>query len=454
MDNFDFWTGAEGIENEIAPGHMSRRHTNRTSRKHEIAIAINTIGRNVAFGKGGSTTNASAPDPMIGQAAMKNAQIGEDWLKFANQQFEAGNIRQDDMDALTKRVTESNLASQDQATKWAQEDRNIQTGYREKYDKWADEDRQLGRDTKTKFDHMGDEANALGGRYQGYLESVAQDFGGKANEQFDFAKEQQGRYKSTFVPIEDRLASDAMTWDSADRLASEAGKAKADVTQNAAAQRAASERSMASMGVDPRSGRFAGVSRSTDLSTALAAAGAQNTARDVVRQQGIQLRGQAAQIGQQVNANANTATSLGMQARSAQQGATQAAYTTGSAGQAAQMQATTAGLAAAGVGNTSAGMALTNQGAGYTGINTGINAGQAAVGATQAANSNFYQNNNTMAQGFGGAMQGYSNSGNIMNNQYGTQTSAANAAAAANAQSSAGAMQGIGTVVGAGIMVF
>lgn len=453
MDNFDFWTGAEGIENEIAPGHMSRRHTNRAGRKHEIAIAISTIGRNVAFGKGGSVSSP-APDPAIGAAAMKNAQVGEDWLKFAQQQFDAGNIRQDDMDALTKRITESQLASQDKATQWAQEDRDIQNDYRQKYDTWANEDRQLGRDTKANFDKLGEMAGNLGTAYRGQLDTIANEYGAKAAEQFEFAHEQKGRYRNTFQPIEDRIAKDAMSWDSDERLSSEAAKAKADVTQNAAAQRQASERSMASMGVDPRSGRFAGVSRSTDLATALAAAGAQNNARDVVRQQGIQLRGQAAAVGQQVMNNSNTATGIGMQAQAARQGATQAAYTTGSSGVAQTLQAGTAGLAAAGVGNTSAGMALSNQGAGYTGINTGLSAGGAAIGATQAANSNFYQNNNIMAQGFGGAMQGYSNSGNILNNQYGTQVSAANAANAANAQSSAGAMQGIGTVVGAGIMVF
>lgn len=420
MDNWTFWTDAESIENEIAPGHMSRRHTNRALRKHEIYIAVNTVGRNVAFGKG--SVSSPAPDPQIGQAALKNAEVGEQWLKFAQEQFDAGNLRQADMDALTKRVVESQLSSQDRANEWAQEDRT------------------LGRAGKDYFDNLAEKAAATGDLYEGRYNGIADKFGDVADDQLAFADQQRGRYAGTFQPIEDRIAKDAMTWDSDERLSSEAAKAKADVVQGAAAQRAATERSMASMGVDPRSGRFAGVSRSTDLATALASAGAQNVARDTVRQQGIQLRGQAAALGQQVLGNSNTATSMGLQSRQAEQNAVAAANGAKTAGitQAGQLKG--AGLGAAGVG--------------YQGLGVGLTAGSSAVGNQGAANANFFQNNNVMAQGFGGAMQGYANQGNIMNNLYGTQVSAANAANAANASSAAGAMGALGTVAGLGVSAY
>ncbi|MGA0525438.1 hypothetical protein ACO2WH_26715, partial [Escherichia coli] len=72
-------------------------------------------------GKGGG--DAPAPDPNVGVAALKNAELGQNWLDFAKQQFDVGNVRQADMDALTKRVTEQQLATQDQTNQWAQEDR-------------------------------------------------------------------------------------------------------------------------------------------------------------------------------------------------------------------------------------------------------------------------------------------------------------------------------------------
>jgi hypothetical protein len=88
---------------------------------HEDAFRA-VAGHMRLYGKGGSS--APLPDPAIGQAALQNVQLGKDWLDFANQQFKEGNIRQADLDALTKRVTESQLAAQDTSNKWAAEDRD------------------------------------------------------------------------------------------------------------------------------------------------------------------------------------------------------------------------------------------------------------------------------------------------------------------------------------------
>lgn len=54
-----------------------------------------------------------SPDPAIGQAALENAQLGRDWLAFSRDQFAIGNERQEDTDALTRRVIEQQLATQD-----------------------------------------------------------------------------------------------------------------------------------------------------------------------------------------------------------------------------------------------------------------------------------------------------------------------------------------------------
>lgn len=63
------------------------------------------------MGKGGGS--APSPDPQIGKAALEQAQLGRDWLGFAQQQFEIGNERQQKTDALTEQVIKQQLATQD-----------------------------------------------------------------------------------------------------------------------------------------------------------------------------------------------------------------------------------------------------------------------------------------------------------------------------------------------------
>lgn len=116
----DFWGDANSVEFELAPGVMSRGNRLKgLDRK----IMVMEVGRHICFGgKGGGS--APAPDPRIGEAALKNAQLGEDWLSFAQEQFKVGNIRQEDLDALTESVIKQQMATQDETNAWAREDRN------------------------------------------------------------------------------------------------------------------------------------------------------------------------------------------------------------------------------------------------------------------------------------------------------------------------------------------
>ncbi len=75
------------------------------------------------YGKGGGGS-APAPDPAIGQAAQANVALGKDWLNFAKEQFAEGNKRQEATDALTTKVANQQLQTQDEANAWAREDRN------------------------------------------------------------------------------------------------------------------------------------------------------------------------------------------------------------------------------------------------------------------------------------------------------------------------------------------
>lgn len=357
---------------------------------------------------------APAPDPLIGQAAAQNVELGKQSLDFAKQQYAAGQLRQDQYDQLINRVVNSDLASQDKSNQWAQQDRD------------------LGLLGKGQYDDLANKASSTADRFGDWLGSVANEFGGQAQKQYGFADQQQARYKDTFSPIEDKLASDAMNWDSAGRMEAQAGEAKADAMAAGQNARDASTRSMMSMGVNPNSGKFAATDRANSTAVALAAAGAQNAARDNVRMQAQQLRGGAAQVGQQVLGNANNARALGLQATSAQQNATQAANGAITAGitQAGQMKA--AGLGAAGVG--------------YQGLGTGITAGNSAVGNQGAGQASFNAGNQAMLNGFRTSGSLTSSGAGIANSLYGNQLNAWNAQNQAASSGNASTMQGIGTL--------
>jgi len=275
---------------------------------------------------GKKSSKAPAPDPNIGKAAVAQAEIAGQWLDFSREQFGIANERQIGIDAMTKEVTDQQLATQRQAADWATEDRS--------------------------------------------------------------------RYKSIFQPMEDQYAEDAKNWDSAERQATLAAEAKADVLNNADTQRQAGTRRMAAMGVSPTSGRFAGIDRAAEVQTGLAAAGAQNTARNQSRQQGMAMRGDALNIGK----------------------------------------------------------GLPSQAAGAAGL--GLTAGGQALSGKLAGNASWMGNNNIMAQGFSGAQQGYASQAGILNNQYQNQLSAWSAQNQADASASSSLWGGLGTAAGMGMMVF
>lgn len=198
------------------------------------------------------------------------------------------------------------------------------------------------------------------------------------------------RYNNLFKPVEDRMVSDAMNYDTPEAQAKAAAEAKADVMSNASLAEGQNARQMASMGIDPRSGRFAGVDRGNDLSTALASAGAQNAAREGVKATGMALREGVANFGK------------------------------GSTSTAAQQ------------------------------VGLGLQAGNSATGNQLATDASSRANTQIMAQGFQGAQQGYSNQASILNTQRG-QNIAANQAAG---QNGANAVSGIVGLAGAAAVAY
>lgn len=277
------------------------------------------------YGKGG-TTQPPAPDPAIGQAAQSNADLGKQWLNFTKQQFDAGNVRQAATDALNTRVINQQVATQDQANTWAQQDR----------------------------------ARTLG----------------------------------VFQPVEDKFVQTAQNFDTPAKQAEAAAQAKADVLANADTQAQNNNRQMASMGIDPASGRFAGINRAQNTNTALAAAGAQNSARQMIRDKGLALQADAVNMGKGLASS------------------TAAAY----------------------------------------GI--GTNAGNSAVANNASGQQQFFQNGAAMGSGFNGAVGANNSSGSMLNNLYGNQLNAWSAGQQANATSAAGTGQMVGSLATAGAMIY
>ncbi|MFC3074921.1 tail fiber domain-containing protein [Shinella pollutisoli] len=240
-----------------------------------------------------SSSSAPAPDPKIGEAALKQAETGEDWLTFARDAFKISTSRQTSLDKLTKRVTEQQLGLADLQASWAKKDR--------------------------------------------------------------------ARYDKVFKPVENSFIRQAKNYATRARQRQAAAEARSDVQRAAATQRQIAERDAAALGINPASGRYAGIRAEQDLDTALASAGAENNARQMVRDKGLALKADVVNLGRGLPAQAAA----------------------GSAGSVA--------------------------------------AGGTALSGTQASNSQFLASTGIMSGGFGGAMQGYAGQASTLNQQYGLQ---------------------------------
>ena len=120
-------------------------------------------------------------------------------------------------------------------------------------------------------------------------------FRGRSSQQWD-------QYNKTFVPMEEKMASEAMAYGGAADQELQAAQAAGAIKSQAAQGREASKRSMASMGINPNSARFASLDKGLALKEAAATAAAMTGARTLARDKGIGLRAGAAAFGRnQVN---------------------------------------------------------------------------------------------------------------------------------------------------------
>lgn len=105
------------------------------------------------------------------------------------------------------------------------------------------------------------------------------------------------QYMSSVMPVQRQFYQEALDYGGLADQERAAGQAVSDVRQQYAIQKGINDRSLASMGVNPNSGRFAAADRAAELAAMAASAGGATKARTTARDTGIQLRKDASQIG-------------------------------------------------------------------------------------------------------------------------------------------------------------
>jgi len=216
-------------------------------------------------------------------------------------------------------------------------------------------------------------------------------------QQMDIANKQQAQsddyinyMKTTFRPIEQKLADEATNFNTDQKREELAGRASADVEQAAAASDAAARRDAARYGINPSDAAFSDMLAGSAYNKSMAKVGAANQARTAARAEGRALSFDVAGLGRGLPSAGTNASSVALQA-----------------------------------GNS----ALNN-----------------AVVPTTVAN----QNAAAMQTGYNAGMTGASNSGNLLLGQFGAQAGIYGNELQANAIEQAGMYGAIGSALGAG----
>jgi hypothetical protein len=208
--------------------------------------------------------------------------------------------------------------------------------------------------------------------------------------QLSLAEQYEQRMKSKFYPLQDQLLQEARQYSAEGEQQRQAALAVGDVRDQFANARNQTAMQLASYGINPTSGRFAGMQNANQVMEAATGAAAATKARSAAEQLGWAKRMDVQGLGQGLAGNQASSVGLGLNAG-------------------------TSGLAAG---------------------NTGLNA-YGALG--QSVN-----------QGIGGAMQGWQGVGNLGVQSYNTQVNAWGQQQQANAANNAAMGSTIGSLVGAG----
>lgn len=134
-----------------------------------------------------------------------------------------------------------------------------------------------------------------------FLEDMSGLQGEAARQQMDQAQDYYDYQRETFRPLEKSIADRAAKFNEPAYREGLAQQAAADAGLAFSTTRAANERASASMGVNPNSGRFAGINAASELGLAAARAGAMTGTRRQAEQMGYARSLDAAGIGRNLS---------------------------------------------------------------------------------------------------------------------------------------------------------
>lgn len=160
---------------------------------------------------------------------------------------------------------------------------------------------------------------------------------GNANEKR--AAEYSDYEKNTYRPLEQNIVDEANNYNTDTHREQLASKAASDVNQGYSTARDQTNRTMASYGINPNSGRFASINKGLTLSQAADSAGAMTNARQTAENLGYARQLDAANMGRNLASNASTAYGVSLNAGNSGVNSTQAGanYMGGAYGQANTM---------------------------------------------------------------------------------------------------------------------
>jgi hypothetical protein len=133
----------------------------------------------------------------------------------------------------------------------------------------------------------------------------------------DLSRQYFDRLKSTFFPVENSMVNEAMNAGGAEDQEQYANLARGDVATGLSNQNAQNARTMQSMGVNPNSGRYQAMLRTQGVSNAAIGANAMNQARNAARQLGWAKRADAAALGRNLPSNQATSSQIALGASQA-----------------------------------------------------------------------------------------------------------------------------------------
>lgn len=212
--------------------------------------------------------------------------------------------------------------------------------------------------------------------------------------QLSMAEEYEQRMKQKFYPLQDQLLQEARQYSAEGEQQRQAGLALGDVRDQFANAQRQNEMQMASYGINPTSGRFAGMANANQVMEAATGAAAATKARSAAEQLGWAKRMDVQGLGQGLPGN----------------------------------QATSVGL--------------------------GLNAGNSSLAAGNAGLNAYGMLGSSVNQGIGGAMQGWQGVGNLGVQSYNTQVNAWGQQQQANAQQSGALGSTLGSLAGAAASMY